>query len=409
MKNIILFDDDNWQAFLPLTFTRPTCELFVGMSTIADKWRLAIPKAKVSHITKDHLTAKYPINIDKNENILIRGNVIPTDRLITMIKGLKLNEALIVKDNMIAAKLDERQLDNLNSQADQDTIKGIDVTNSGSIIFALNHITDLFSRNGEVLKADFKAMTKDKTSATSSSSNTIIGKAQDLFIGEGVDMEAVTLNTKTGPIYIGNNVLIMEGALLRGPLYIGDGSIIKMGAKIYGPTSIGQECNVGGELNNVVLASYSNKSHEGYLGNAVIGEWCNLGADTNASNLKNNYENVKIWSYLTDRFEDTGLQKCGLIMGDHSKSGINTMFNTGTIVGVSCNIYGDGFPRTFIPSFSWGGASGFTTYQLDKALKAASLVLDRKKQTLDPDEEKILTFAFNEAKKYRTWEKKAES
>jgi len=404
MKNIILFDDENWKNFLPLTYTRPTAELRLGIDKISEKWAYALA-GKISYITKDHLTKKYPINIEV-ENILINGSVLPTRKLELLIKDLELNEAVLYNEDLIAARLDQKQFAKMIESNSMDEIRGIDVTNSEDAIIQISHITDLFSKNAEFIIKDFKRITAGRVSEPISSTNTILGKKEDVFIESGVNIECCILNAKNGPIYIGKNALVMEGSMLRGPLAVMEKAVIKMGAKIYGGTTIGPHCKAGGEINNSMLYAYSNKGHEGYLGNSILGEWCNLGADTNTSNLKNNYDEVKLWSYVKESFVKTGLTFCGLIMGDHSKSGINTMFNTGTVVGVSCNIFGDGFPRNFIPSFSWGGASGYKTYLLDQAIDTAKRVMERSNQTLEENDIEILQFILLESAKYRSWEKK---
>lgn len=403
MKNIILFDDENWKNFLPLTYTRPIAELRIGIDTISEKWAYALV-GNVSYITKDHLTKKYSINIEE-ENILINGSVLPTRKLELLIKDLELNEAILYNDDLIAARLDQKQFTKMIESNSMDEIRGIDVTNSDDAIIQISSITDLFTKNAEFLKKDFKRITAGRVSEAISSTNTILGKKEDVFVESGVDMECCILNAQNGPIYIGKNALVMEGSMLRGPLAIMEKAVVKMGAKIYGGTTIGPHCKVGGEINNSMLYAYSNKGHEGYLGNSILGEWCNLGADTNTSNLKNNYDEVKIWSYVKESFVKTGLTFCGLIMGDHSKSAINTMFNTGTVVGVSCNIFGDGFPRNFIPSFSWGGASGYRTYILSQAIDTAKRVMERSNRTLEDQDIEILEFIFLESVKYRSWEK----
>jgi UDP-N-acetylglucosamine diphosphorylase/glucosamine-1-phosphate N-acetyltransferase len=252
---------------------------------------------------------------------------------------------------------------------------------------------------------DFALITRGRTSAPISSSNTVIG-GKHIFLEEGAVCEGAILNDSHGPIYIGREAEIMEGAMVRGALALCDHSALKMGAKIYGATTIGPHSKVGGEVNNSVFQGYSNKGHDGFLGNSVLGEWCNIGADSNNSNLKNNYAEVKLWDYAVSRFAPTGLQFCGLIMGDHSKCGINTMFNTGTVVGVSANIFGSGFPRNYVPSFAWGGNAGFSTYQISKALETATLVMERRGIKLDKNEENILRSVFELSADYRFWDKK---
>jgi len=269
-------------------------------------------------------------------------------------------------------------------------------------VIQIKNTWDIFSKNGEAIQLDFDLLTEDRTSEPIPEGVHVINK-KNIFIEEGATVLFSSLNATDGPIYIGKDAQVLEGSLIRGPFAMCENAVVKMGAKIYGNTTLGPYCKVAGEINNSVLFGYSNKGHEGYLGNSVLGEWCNLGADTNNSNLKNNYAEVKIWSYETDRFAKTGLQFCGLIMGDHSKCGINTMFNTGTVVGVSANIFGSGFPRNFIPSFSWGGASGFTTYQVKKVFEVAEVVLKRKDLVFDDKEKKILEHVFELSSKYRNY------
>ena len=404
MNNIILFDDENWTSFLPLTYTRPIGELRIGIDTIREKWEYALA-GKVSYITKDYLTEKFPINIE-TENILINGSVLPTRKLELLIKDLRMNEAILVNDQLVAAKIDNKQFNKMVETNEMDSIQGIELgMTEEDVIFQLTSPTELFSRNDFWLKKDFDRKTAGRKSQPLSDTNTVIGNKDLVFLEDGAVVEACIFNTRNGPIYIGKNALIMEGSMIRGPFAALDHVVVKMGAKIYGPTTLGPYCRGGGEINNVMMYANSNKGHDGYLGNSVIGEWCNLGADTNASNLKNNYEEVKLWSYATDSFLKTGLQFCGLIMGDHSKSGINTMFNTGTVVGVSVNIFGDGFPRNFVPSFAWGGASGYTTYEISKAIATCRKVYERRKKEFTKEDEAILTYIFENSKKYRSWEK----
>ncbi len=392
-ENIILFGDDHWFDLLPLTFTRPICELRVGILTIREKWEKRLD-GKASFITQDYLAEKYPIHI-ASENLLINSTFLPDDTLVHYIKQLKLNDALLFGSELIAARLSAGEFEKLSEEADAfQSLNGIDLAQNHNISF--NRITKpyhIFSLNGDEMIKDFRLVTKDKTSQKISLTNTIIGD-YPVFLEEGAQMECCTINTTNGPVYLGKNVLVMEGCLIRGGFAACEDSIVKMGAKIYGPTTIGPSCRLGGEVNNSVLLANSNKSHDGYLGNSVLGEWCNLGADTNNSNLKNNYLPVKVWSYVKEGFEDTGLQFCGLIMGDHSKAAISTMFNTGTVVGVASNIFGSGFPRTFIPSFSWGGASGFISHQLNKAIETAEIVMSRRQITMSDIDKKILEHIF---------------
>ncbi len=401
MKNIILFDPDTREQLLPLTFTRPVSELRVGISTISEKWAQQFV-GKISYITQDYLSEKYPIEISE-ENFVINGAVLPNLQLCKLIGDLKNNEALLKDGELIAARLDRMQFHNLMEDNDIEELVGYELE---EVTFdVVNHVWDIFSLNNKAIHDDFAFMTKGRTSAPLSKTNQIVGDASLIFLEKGATVECSILNTKKGPIYIAKDAEIMEGCLVRGPLAMCEHSLLKMGAKIYGATTLGPHCKVGGEVNNAVLFGYSSKGHEGYLGNSVIGEWCNLGADTNTSNLKNTYEEVKLWDYTKSSFAKTGLQFLGLIMGDHSKCAINTMFNTGTVVGVSANIFGAGFPRNFIPSYSWGGPQGYETYDVKKAFHTAERVLARRDMLLSDEDKAILRHIYNITAQYRSWEK----
>lgn len=390
-KNFILFDDACRDHLLPFTFTRPVSEIRVGIFTITEKWKQSL-NAKPGYLTQDYLQEKFP-GEKKEQNWLINGSVMPDPRLVAQVVGLQLNEAIVEHDLLVACCLaDFSAVNGLLDTAN--ILKDCRITSPATPVRTVRKLTDIFSKNGEALRDDYKLITHKRRSATIFESNRVINR-HDIFIEEGAIVEFAYLNASNGPIYIGKKAEIMEGAMIRGPFALGEGSVVKMGSKIYYPTTIGPFCKVGGELNNVVMFGNSNKAHDGYLGNAVIGEWCNLGADTNNSNLKNDYSPVKLWNYALQKFQDTGLQFCGLMMGDHSKCGINTMFNTGTVVGVFANIFGDGFARNFIPSFSWGGAAGFSDYKIDKALEVAELVMQRRGVTLGDVDRKILKHIYN--------------
>jgi UDP-N-acetylglucosamine diphosphorylase/glucosamine-1-phosphate N-acetyltransferase len=394
-KNFILFDDACRDQLLPFTFTRPVSEIRVGIYTIAEKWRQSL-SIRPGYLTLDYLQKKFTFE-KKPQNYLINGSVLPDPRLVAQLVSLQPNEAIVENDLLIACCVaDFSMADGLLNT--QEIISQSKVLVPATPVRSIRKLTDIFSKNGEALRDDYKLITYKRRTATIFESNKVINR-HDIFIEEGAIVEFAYLNASNGPIYIGKKAEIMEGAMIRGPFALGEGSVVKMGAKIYYPTTIGPHCKVGGEINNVVMFANSNKAHDGYLGNAVIGEWCNLGADTNNSNLKNDYSNVKLWNYPAQKFEDTGLQFCGLMMGDHSKCGINTMFNTGTVVGVFANIFGDGFPRNYIPSFSWGGAAGFTDYKVEKALKVAELVMERRGVTLNETDKEILRHIYNMPKK----------
>lgn len=344
-----------------------------------------------STLTEDYLSVKFPCR-SAEENILINGGICPSKELIERICGLNEEERLVKDGKLLAAKIAGDA-----TKANLGLADGIEF--SGEIL-SVERPWDVFSKNGEAIQQDFDLLTVGRVSQKLSESNTVIGDGA-VFLEEGAKAEACIFNTSSGPIYLGKDSEVMEGSVIRGPFALCESSTVKLAAKIYGPTTIGPHSKVGGEINNSVIIGYSNKGHDGFLGNSVLGEWCNLGADTNNSNLKNNYDQVRVWSYAEQKFAKTGLQFCGLIMGDHSKSGINTMFNTGTVVGVSTNVFGSGFPRTFIPSFQWGGASGFVEYKKEKALATAERVMRRRGKELDSVEKDILTKVYELTADYR--------
>jgi UDP-N-acetylglucosamine diphosphorylase/glucosamine-1-phosphate N-acetyltransferase len=401
MKNIILFDDDNWRNLLPITYMRPLGDMRVGILTMAEKWAI-IHNAKVSFITQDHLSTKFPAVVEE-DNLLINSACFPTEKLVSYIVNLKLNESILYNDELIAARLDKTQFEKLINNEAADEIKAVDVSIEENCIEKITHPTKLFTLNGREIVKDFELITKGRKSASISDTNKIMGK-HPVFFEDGAKAEFTIFNATEGPIYVGKNALIMEGSMIRGPFGMGENTVVKMGSKIYANTSLGPGCKVGGEVQNVVFQANSNKSHDGYLGNSAIGEWCNFGAGSNNSNLKNNYDEVKLWSYITERFEKTGLQFCGLIMGDHSKCAIATTFNTGTVIGVSTNIFGSGFPRNFVPSFSWGGPHGYMTYDVKKAIETARIVMLRRGVTLTEEDTKILEYTYFESARWRTWE-----
>ncbi len=392
MINYILFDDYSRHDLLPFTFTKPICEIRIGILTIKEKWEKYL-NAPVSFQTQEYLSEKYA-KILSSENVYINGKICPNDFLINEIAQLNLNTSIKAGNDLIAFKT--------SSQDAFDSEKELKVaTEVEKKYISVKQPWDIFSKNGEALKQDFEFLTKGKKSQPLSTTNTVIGNAADVFLEEGAIVEASILNTKSGPIYIGVDAEIMEGSVVRGPFAICEHSALKLSTKIYGPTTIGPHSKVGGEINNSVIFGYSNKAHDGFLGNSVVGEWCNLGADTNNSNLKNNYGNVKLYNYRKETSVETGLQFCGLMMGDHSKCGINTMFNTGTVVGVGANIFGGNFPPTHIPSFSWGGGDDFEDYKLDKMFETTERVYARRSMTLTEIEKNILSYVFNLSKKDR--------
>jgi len=389
--NYILFDGPSRNNLLPLTYTRPVAEIRVGVLTIREKWETFL-HSTITSITEDYLSDKFPM-VEFDENIFINASFLPNPELVKLISNLKPNESINSGDNLIAFYSNQSQ-----EEIDLDSFTKIDFTTS---LMQITCLTDIFKINSLAIKADYDLITNKRISSKISSTNNLI-HPENIFIEDGVSMEFVTLNATDGPIYIAKDCEIMEGSLIRGPFALCENSILKLGSKIYGGTTIGPYCKIGGEVTNSVVFGYSNKGHDGYLGNSLIGEWCNLGADTNTSNLKNNYADVKIWNYEEDKFLTTGEQFCGLIMGDHSKSAINTMFNTGTIVGVCSNIFGSGFPRNFIPSFSWGGNKGFAEYNIDKVFEVNSKVMKRKKCIFSEKDKAILTHLKTITSAYRS-------
>ena len=388
--NYILFDGPARNALLPFTFTRPVADILIGIMTIRQKWEMRLGSTTTT-LTEEYLSDKFPM-VEMEENVMINASFIPNAFLAELVSNLESNQAIFKGEDVIAFYTSENQ-----EEVNFETYEIIEFEGE---CLRVEHTWDIFSKNDAAIQEDFELLTEDRKSQPIPKSVNTIAK-ENIFIEEGAKLEFVTLNASTGPIYIGKNAEIMEGAVIRGPFALCEGAVVKLATKVYGATTVGPHSRIGGEVNNSVLFGYSNKGHDGFLGNSVLGEWCNIGADSNNSNLKNNYEEVKLWSYETEGFETTGLQFCGLMMGDHSKCGINTMFNTGTVVGVSANIFGAGFPRNFVASFSWGGTSGFTTYMTKKAFETARLVMSRRGIDFDEKEANILQHVFEETKKWR--------
>jgi UDP-N-acetylglucosamine diphosphorylase/glucosamine-1-phosphate N-acetyltransferase len=390
--NYILFDDTTRTNLLPLTFTRPVAEIRIGILTIREKWEKML-NAKISFRTEEYLSKKFPVEfaID-TDNVWINGSFCPNAKLVEELSTLKTGQALVSGNVIVAANTGNEKVFDGNAELTK--------FESHAQAMRIENPWDIFSKNGEAIKADFDLLTKGRKSLALSSTNMVMG-VENIFVEEGAKVECAILNASAGPIYIGKDAEIMEGSIVRGPFALCEHAALKLGSKIYGPTTVGPHSKVGGEVNNSVIIGYSNKGHDGFLGNSVLGEWCNIGADSNNSNLKNNYAEVKLWNYEKERFVNTGLTFCGLIMGDHSKCGINTMFNTGTVVGVNANIFGSGFPRNFVPSFSWGGAAGFTTYKTKDAFEVAERVMERRGLSFSETDKEILTHVFEITEKYR--------
>ena len=391
--NIVLFDHPEIRrSLLPLTYTRPVADLRVGILTLAEKWELVL-KSKVSFLTEDYLKKKFPPTITE-DNLYINGALCPDDKLVAALLQLKLGESLVKGGVTLALRTGElKSRDDLTTRSD-----GKEFTDEATM---LRYNWDLFLHNGDQIRADFETITKHRNSQTISDPHTIVYNPDNVFIEEGVSIKAAIINAEQGPVYLGKDSEVQEGTIIQGPFALGDYSQLRLGGKMRPNTTIGPYCKVGGEVGNVIFHSYSNKAHEGFLGNSVIGSWCNLGADTNNSNLKNNYSNVRCWNYHHQAYIDSGLQFCGTIMGDHSKCSINTMLNTGTVVGVSANIHGTGFPSKFVPSFIWGGTEISYEYDFEKACETIAKVLERREIVFDQVERAILQRVFELSLNYR--------
>lgn len=387
--NLILFDDPDARGnLLPLTFTRPVAQIRVGILTVAEKWERYF-SVKPSFSTPAYLSKKFQKKTTA-DNLWINAAVCPDGQLVVAIKNLKPGDALHKKSKLIAVRTDDDELPEVMAGT---------VAEYADEIVLIDQPWKIFQHNGNQIRADYQLITSNRHSASINDPHTRTYNKSNIFLEEGVVLHAAILNAENGPIYLGKNSQVQEGAILRGPFALCDGSIINMGGKMRADTTVGPFCKIGGEVSNSVLFGYSNKAHDGFLGNSVLGEWCNLGADTNTSNLKNNYDNAKVWSYSKNGFVDIGQPNCGLIMGDHSKSGINTMFNTGTVVGVSTNIFGAGYLQNFVPSFQWGGASGSVPYQFEKAMETAARMMARRSMVLDDRERDILKNVFEQESK----------
>ncbi len=392
--NILLFDHPEIRrSLLPLTFTRPVADIRLGIMTISEKWAHELSHS-VSYFTQGYLGTKYP-PVMQEDNLYINGALCPDQQLLNSIANLSYGQGL--KQGEITIAFRSGPFDS------PDELAGVleqceDYENPTTLI---RNTWQLFLFNGDQIRADYPRMVRGRKSHPLLDPHTIVYNEENLFIEEGVQIKASIINAENGPVYLGPNSEIQEGTIIQGPFALGSHAQLRLGGKMRPNTTVGPYCKIGGEVGNVIFQSNSNKAHEGFLGNSVIGSWCNLGADTNNSNLKNNYSNVRLWNYHEDEFVDTGLQFCGVIMGDHSKSSINTMFNTGTVVGVCANIHGAGFPAKFIPSFVWGGTETTTEYNFKKACGTAAKVMERRSEPLEEVERSILENIFQQTAEYR--------
>lgn len=399
MRDYVLFDNrDNYSDLLPLSFTRPLSDIRVGALTLRSKWEIRLP-GQYHYQPVEYLTTKFGQSPSEVSDLtFICGTLLPDDDLVKSMDSLKPGEALRKGDDLLGFR---------GTKADFDSGLWSGVKEYSGDVRIVRYPYDVFRYAEQEISVDFALMTKGRKSKPLSSSVTLLGKKgsspkSSVFIEEGADVECCVLDVREGPIYIGKDATVMPGVLMRGPVAVDEHAVVKMGAKVYGGTAIGPWCKVGGEISNVVFFGYSNKAHDGYLGNAVIGEWCNLGAGVNSSNLKNDYSKIRLWNYRKHSFLRTDLQFCGLIMGDHSKAGINVMFNTATVVGVGCNVYGAGFPRVFIPSFSQGSpASGLEDVPLKKFYEVAERVMSRRGITLSDGDRRIYERVYEVASRYK--------
>lgn len=383
-KHIVFFDDQSWDELRPITLTRPVCEIRTGILTIRQKWMMDLQGQSHAYVTQAYLQPVFPFQAE-DENLLVNGSVLPDKDLVTAVDQIPVDTILVHEGKVIAIRT-RRERAEAAGRGDYSGLKQQEYI--GSVI-CLKGLCDIFSLNGEEIRRDFEIITQGRTSQPLSDTCRVVG-SHPVFLEEGARAECSIFNTIDGPVYIGKDAEVMEGCLVRGPFSLGEHATLKMGAKIYTGTTIGPHCKVGGEVNNSVFFAYSNKAHDGFIGNSVIGEWVNIGADTNNSNLKNNYAQVKLWNYTKKRFVSTGLTFAGLIMADHSKCGINTMFNTGTVVGVSCNLYGAGFHRNYVPSFTWGSPAGYSRFDFDKAFEVAQIMMKRRGLEPSAEEKEML-------------------
>ena len=410
--NIIFFDlPELHSALKPFTLTRPVAALRVGILTLQEKWERSLARVSAversSHLTEAYLSEKFPLTVAA-DNLLINAAVYPKESLVQQVATLQSGQALAHEGTLVAARCPEDSLAHLTAEFVQqnpyatvaDSVRQDQFTlvTSPDPAVVLRHPWDIFTHNEKQLRQDYALVTQSRVSQQITDPYTRIYQPEQVFVEEGAVIRAAIINAEEGPVYIGKNATVHENAVIKGPFAMLENSHVNIGSKIREATTIGPNCKVGGEVKNTVFLANSNKGHEGFVGNSVVGEWCNFGADTNTSNLKNNYQSVRVWSYAKGAYENTGLQFCGLLMGDHSKCGINTMFNTGTVVGVFANIFGAGFPPKFVPSFTWGGTpgQGDAVYSFDKATETLDRILKRRGLVLSSVEISLLKHVFEQ-------------
>ena len=392
--NYILFGAQARDHLLPFTFLRPIADIRVGIMTIREKWEYFL-QTKTSTLTEPYLAEKFPM-IKEADNVLVNSSVMPNAEMVEEIGKLKPNQTLVSGETLIAHRVQAEDITNLESELLED----VEPMHTQAEFKKLFRLWDILVLNEQQIAVDYALLTKGKKSEPIPGHVRVMAP-ENVFVEPGARIDMAFINASEGPVYIGKDAHIMDGAMLKGPAGVGEGSVVRLGAKIYGGSSIGPYSKVGGEMSSSVIFGYSNKAHDGYLGHSVIGEWCNLGADTNTSNLKNNYDEVRLWDYAEKSFVSTGLMFCGTFMGDHSKCAINTMFNTGTVIGINTQLFGSGFMRNFIPSFTWGSVSGFTTVDIDKAVQVARRVYARRKLDFSALEERLLRHVHDHTFGYR--------
>lgn len=381
MKVVVFDDKEIWENLNPITLTRPSGAVRVGVDTIAQKWQAFIPGDYAWGVAESYLEERFPGHDTVDNNTLyVAGHVLPTPELVAEVQALGARRGITDSEGRLVARRGPVAERSVPAKSEVRTVE---------------QLYDIFGKNGEQLCLDIERLTAGRASQPLSQTNTVIGDPSRVFLEEGAVVEGAFINTLKGPVYVGRDAEVMEGSMLRGPIALCEHAVVNMGTKIYPDTTIGPFCKVGGEINNVVFMAYSNKAHDGFLGNAVIGQWCNIGAGAVASNLKNDYTPIRLWNYPTHRFLRTSLQFCGLIMGDHSKAGINTMFNTATVLGVGVNVHGSGFPRNFVESFNEGSVAGFSPVSLDKFFDIARRMMARRGRELTPAEERMYTYLYS--------------
>ncbi|WP_338397489.1 GlmU family protein [Persicobacter psychrovividus] len=401
--NLILFDQPDLRTALkPFTYTRPTAGIRIGILTIVEKWEKSLD-TESSYLTATYLQEKFPLWVAEQNNLVINGALCPNPALLEAIQALEAGESLVADGKLLAGLYSEAQLGEFDGEHPVDAAAVVQWEQEYNLIEEVWHI---YTRNGAEIQQDFELVTAGRESVGINDPFTATYNKEQIFVEEGADIKAAILNAENGPIYIGKDAVVQEGAIIRGPFALCEHAQVMLGGKMRGNTTAGPWSKLGGEVDTAVVFGYSNKGHEGYLGHSVLGEWCNLGADTNSSNLKNNYAPCKLWSFKKEGFVNTGEQFVGLIMGDHAKAGINTMFNTATVVGVGSNVFGAGYPRNYIPSFSWGGHGGYSTFPLPRVVEVAKRVMARRGLEFSEVDFKILAHVFQETKVHRVWENK---